>query len=112
MKQMLVILSALILSSVSFAADEVKPEQQQYQPVCVQEAQNAAHILFLLNQKLDQTAQVQLAGANIIDANPAAEGGYEVYEFVFSVNNMTSTPYRVTTLLSGCQVVSFETPFN
>ena len=54
MKQMLIILSALIVSSLSFAADDVQPQQQQYQPVCVQEAQNAAHVLFLLNQKLDQ----------------------------------------------------------
>ena len=112
MKQMLVILSALLLSNLAFAADDVQPQQQQYQPVCVQEAQNAAHVLFLLNQKLDQDAQVQLAGAQILDANPAAEGGYEVYEFIFSVNNLQSTPYRVTTLLNGCQVVSFETPFN
>jgi hypothetical protein len=110
MKQILVILSSLLVSSFAFAADEVQPQQQQqYQPVCVNEAAQAAQILFSLNNGGVSEFNTEYL---MVDAAPVEEGGYEVFDFTMTLTDGTkSTPYRVTTAIAGCKVISFETPF-
>ncbi|AZZ37015.1 hypothetical protein CIK05_09490 [Bdellovibrio sp. qaytius] len=111
MKQTLVILSTLLVSTFAFAADTVEQpaEQQQYQPVCHNEAVQAAQVLFSLNNKT--TVGLELKDVQIIDAANAPEGGYEVYDVVIALNGVTHSPYRITTSLKGCTILSFEMPF-
>lgn len=109
MKQVLVILSTLLLSSVAFTADEtpVQP-QQQYQPVCLNEAAQAAQILFSLNNGNVTEFNTEYI---IVDANPE-EGGYEVYDFTMTLpDGIKISAYRLTTSIKGCKVIDFETPF-
>lgn len=108
MKQYLVILSILLSSTFTFAAEEIEPTQAE--PICTEQAFNAGQILFALNNKTDQGIQVE--SARIIDFAHVEDGGFEVYEFIFTLNSIAQTPYLVTTSIKDCKVISFETPFD
>lgn len=103
MKQILVILSALLVSSFAFSAEQQKP----IQVVCAAQAVKAAEALFTLNNKTTEfTSEVQL-----VDIAHVEEGGYEVYDVIFTSQGVTHSPYRVTTNIDACLVISFEMPF-
>lgn len=104
MKQILVILSTLLLSSVAFSAEE---QQKPIQVVCVAEAVKAAEALFALNNKTTEfTSTVEL-----VDIAHVEEGGYEVYDVIFTSKGVQHSPYRVTTNIDACLVINFEMPF-
>lgn len=106
MKQLLLIASALFVSSLAFSA-EGQPQQQQPQVVCAEKAVQAAALLFQFNTQQTPTDYK----VEIVDMAPAEEGGYEVYDVVFVVGELSSTAYRVTASLNNCKIISFETPF-
>lgn len=102
MKQILVILSTLLISSFAFSAEE-----QPIQVVCVAEAVKAAEALFTLNNKTTEfTSTVEL-----VDIAHVQEGGYEVYDVIFTSKGVQHSPYRVTTNIDACLVINFEMPF-
>ncbi len=102
MKQILVILSTLLLSSFAFSAEE-----PPIQVVCVAEAVKAAEALFTLNNKTTEfTSTVEL-----VDIAHVQEGGYEVYDVIFTSKGVQHSPYRVTTNIDACLVINFEMPF-
>ena len=114
MKQLLVIVSSLFVSSFVFAqekptqpAQPVQSNMQQPQVVCAEKAVHAAALLFQFNTEQTPTD----AKINLIDSAEIEEGGYEVYDVVLVVGDLSSTIYRVTLKLDGCKVISFETPF-
>ena len=105
MKQLLLIVSALFVSSLAIAAEG--QAQQQPQVVCAEKAVQAAALLFQFNTQQTPTDYK----VEIVDMAPAEEGGYEVYDVTFVVGELSSTAYRVTASLNSCKIISFETPF-
>ncbi|WP_409477391.1 hypothetical protein [Pseudobdellovibrio sp. HCB154] len=112
MKQLLLIVSALFVTSFAFAAEEQpqQPAQPQQQPqvVCAEKSIQAAALLFQFNtQQTPTDYKVEL-----VDLAHAEEGGYEVYDVVLVVGELSSSPYRVTASINhNCKIISFETPF-
>lgn len=104
MKQILVILSTLLLSSFAFSAEDA---QKPIQVVCVAEAVKAAEALFTLNNKTTEFT----SAVSLVDIAHVEEGGYEVYDVVFTSKGVEHSPYRVTTSIDACLVISFEMPF-
>lgn len=106
MKQLLLIVSALFVNSLAFAAEE--QPQQQPQVVCAEKAIQAAALLFQFNtQQTPTDYKVEL-----VDLTHAEEGGYESYDVVLVVGELSSSPYRVTASINNnCRIISFETPF-
>ena len=107
MKQILVILSVLLVSTFALAAEPAEPAQTQ--AICAEEAFQVAQILFAMNNKTDQGIEIE--SGQIVDFSHVEDGGYEVFEFIFKLNGEAHTPYRVTTSIKDCKVISFETPF-
>lgn len=114
MKQLLLIVSALFISSLAFSAEEQpqpqQPQQQQQQQpqvVCAEKAIQAAALLFQFNTQQTPTDYK----AEIVDLAHAEEGGYEVYDVILVVGELSSSPYRVTASLNNCKIIGFETPF-
>lgn len=104
MKQILVILSALLTTSFAFAAEE---PQKPIQAICATQAVTAAEMLFKLNTKSEEfTSKVEL-----IDLAHVEEGGYEVYDVTFTAKDVTYSPYRITTNIDVCTIINFEMPF-
>lgn len=112
MKQLLLIVSALFVTSFAFSAEEQpqqpKPQQQQQpQVVCAEKAIQAAALLFQFNtQQTPTDYKVEL-----VDLAHAEEGGYEVYDVTLVVGELSSSAYRVTASINNCKIISFETPF-
>lgn len=103
MKLVFIILGALITTTPTFAAEDQKPVQV----VCAEKAQTAAEALFKLNtQEVDFTSKAEL-----VDLSHIEEGGYEVYDVIFTAKDITYSPYRMTTNIDACTVISFEMPF-
>lgn len=112
MKQLLLIVSALFVTSFAFSAEEQpqqpKPQQQQQpQVVCADKAIQAAALLFQFNtQQTPTDYKVEL-----VDLAHVEEGGYEVYDVTLVVGELSSSAYRVTASINNCKIISFETPF-
>ncbi len=113
MKQLLLIVSTLLVTSFAFSAEEqpqqpAQPQQQQQpQVVCAEKAIQAAALLFQFNtQQTPTDYKVEL-----VDLAHAEEGGYEVYDVTLVVGELSSSAYRVTASIDNCKIISFETPF-
>lgn len=115
MKQLLVIASTLFVTSFAFAQEVPKEQpaqpqqqaQQQPQVVCAEKAVHAAALLFQFNTEQTPTD----AKISLVDMAQVEDGGYETYDVILKVGELSSTAYRVTLKLDGCRVISFETPF-
>lgn len=107
MKQILVIVSALFATTFAFAEEQPAQPAKQIQVICAEQAVQAAAMLFQLNTKLQPTDHK----VEIVDLAHVEEGGYEVYDVIFTAGELTYSAYRVTTELGSCQIISFEMPF-
>ncbi len=106
MQQLLVIVSLVLGSTFAMAADP-QPQQEQPQVVCAEKAVQAAALLFQFNTEQTPTDYK----VELVDLAHVEEGGYEVYDVVLIVGELSSSAYRVTAKLDGCKIISFETPF-
>lgn len=105
MKQLLLIACTLFVTTFAFAAEE--QPKQQIQLACGEKAVQAAALLFQLNTEQAPTdVKVEL-----VDLAHVEEGGYEVYDVLFTVGEITYLAYRVTANIDGCKIINFEMPF-
>lgn len=103
MKKILVIVSTLFTTSFAFAGEDAKPVQT----ICAEQVKTAAEFLFKLNTKESEfTSKMEL-----IDLAHVEEGGYEVYDVIFTAKDLTYSAYRITANIDKCSIINFEMPF-
>ena len=107
MKHMLVIVSTLLATTFAFAEEQPAQPAKQIQVICAEKAVQGAALLFQLNTQQQPTDYK----VEIVDLAHVEEGGYEVYDVIFTAAEVTYSAYRVTTEIGSCQVISFEMPF-